>query len=55
MEYRQHNQPGCGGCLLIAGLLVLLFGGAPALLDFLGFLFFTGIFGVVLLVALFWG
>lgn len=55
MEYRQHNQPGCGGCLLIAGLLVLLFGGAPALLDFLGFIFFSGIFGVVLLVALFWG
>ncbi|NOX79973.1 MAG: DnaJ domain-containing protein [Deltaproteobacteria bacterium] len=55
MEYRQHNQPGCGGCLLIAGLLVLLFGGAPALWDFLGFIFFTGIFGVVLLVALFWG
>ncbi|VAW36658.1 DnaJ-like protein DjlA [hydrothermal vent metagenome] len=55
MEYRQHNQPGCGGCLLIAGLLVLLFGGAPALLDFLGFLFFSGLFGILLLVALFWG
>ncbi len=55
MEYRQHNQPGCGGCLLFAGLLVLLFGGAPALWDFLGFIFFSGVFGIVLLVALFWG
>ncbi len=39
----------------MAGLLVLLFGGAPALFDFLGFIFFSGLFGVVLLVALFWG
>ncbi|WP_028583312.1 DnaJ domain-containing protein [Desulfogranum mediterraneum] len=55
MEYRQHNQPGCGGCLLIIGLLLLVTGGAPALLNFLGFLFFSGIFGVLLLVAAFWG
>ncbi len=55
MEYRQHNQPGCGGCLLIIALLMLVTGGAPALLNFLGFLFFSGIFGVLLLVAAFWG
>ncbi len=55
MEYRQHNQPGCGGCLLIIGLLLLVTGGAPALLNFLGFLFFSGIFGVLVVVAAFWG
>ncbi len=55
MEYRQQNQPGCGGCLLIAGLLILVTGGAPALLNFLGFLFFSGILSVLLLVAVFWG
>lgn len=55
MQYRQHNQPGCGGCLLIVGLLVLATGGAPALLNFLGFLFFSGLFGILLLIAAFWG
>ena len=23
MEYRQHNQPGCGGCLLLLVMLAL--------------------------------
>ncbi|PID71442.1 MAG: molecular chaperone DnaJ [Desulfobulbus propionicus] len=55
MQYRQHNQPGCGGCLLIAAMLLLVTGGAPALMNFLGFLFFSGIFGFLLLVAAFWG
>ncbi|MBM9512749.1 DnaJ domain-containing protein [Desulfogranum marinum] len=55
MEYRQHNQPGCGGCLLIIGLLLLVTGGAPALFNFLGFIFFSGLFGILLLVAAFWG
>ena len=55
MEYRQHNQPGCGGCLLIIGLLLLVTGGAPALFNFLGFIFFSGVFGILLLVAAFWG
>lgn len=54
MEYRQHNQPGCGGCLLIVGLLLLVTGGAPALMNFLGFLFFSGIFGFFLLLAAFY-
>ncbi len=53
MEYRQQNQPGCGGCLLLTGLLVLLFGGAPALLNFLGFLFFSGLLGFLLLIGAF--
>jgi DnaJ like chaperone protein len=55
MQYRQHNQPGCGGCLLLIGLVILATGGAPALLNFLGFLFFSGLFGILLLVAVFWG
>ncbi len=55
MQYRQHNQPGCGGCLLIAGLLLLVTGGAPALMNFLGFLFFSGLFGFFLLIAAFYG
>jgi len=54
MPYRKHNQPGCGGCLLIVGLLILLTGGAPALFNFLGFLFFTGLFGFVLLMVALW-
>ena len=54
MEYRQHNQPGCGGCLLIIGLIVLATGGAPALLNFLGFLFLP-VCLYLLLVAAFWG
>lgn len=55
MEYRHHNQPGCGGCLLIIGLILLVTGGAPALLNFLGFLFFSGLFGILLLIAGFYG
>lgn len=55
MEYRQHKQPGCGGCLLIIGLLLLVTGGAPALLNFLGFLFFSGLLGFFLLLAAFYG
>lgn len=54
MQYRQHNQPGCGGCLLLIGLVILATGGAPALLNFLGFLFFSGLLGILLLVAAFW-
>lgn len=55
MQYRQHNQPGCGGCLLILGLIILATGGAPALLNFLGFIFFSGLIGILLLIAAFWG
>ncbi len=54
MHYRQQNQPGCSGCLLVAGLLVLLTGGAPALLRFFGFLVFSGLLGFVLLIGAFW-
>ena len=55
MEYRQHNQPGCGGCLLVIALILLVTGGAPALFNFFGFLLFAGLFGFLLLLAAFWG
>ena len=54
MEYRQHSQPGCGGCLLLLGLIILVTGGAPALLDFIGVLFYSGLTGLLLLFGLFW-
>jgi len=54
MEYRQYNQPGCGGCFLLIVLFLLVTGGARALLNFLGFLFFSGLFGILLLIAIFW-
>ncbi len=55
MQYQRHGQPGCGGCLLWSALLVLLFGGAPALLNFFGFLLFSGFFSILLIMAAFWG
>jgi DnaJ like chaperone protein len=54
MEYRQHNQPGCGGCLLLLALFALVTGGAPALLNLLGFLFYSGLAGLLLLIGGFW-
>ena len=54
MEYRQHNQPGCGGCLLLLVVLALVTGGAPALLNLLGFLFYSGLAGILLLIGAFW-
>ena len=55
MEYRQHNQPGCGGCLLLIGFILLVTGGAPALFDFLGFLFFGGLFLIFFVLVAGWG
>lgn len=40
MRYRQQQPPGCGGCLLIAALFILLTGGAPALMSFIGTIFY---------------
>jgi DnaJ like chaperone protein len=54
MEYRQHNQPGCGGCLLLLAVLALVTGGAPALLNLLGFIFYSGLAGILLLIGAFW-
>ncbi len=55
MQYQRHQQPGCGGCLLIVLLFVFISGGAPALISFLGTLVYTGLAGVLLFMALFWG
>lgn len=55
MRYQQRQPPGCGGCLLIVFLIVLVTGGAPALINLLGFLIFSGFAGVLLFIALFWG
>jgi DnaJ like chaperone protein len=54
MEYRQQSQPGCGGCLLLIVLLVLLTGGAPALLKLIGVLFYSGLTGILVIFGLFW-
>ncbi len=54
-RYQQQRPPGCGGCLLIALLIVFVTGGAPALINMLGFLLFSGFAGILLFIALFWG
>jgi len=55
MQYQRHQQPGCGGCLLLVILLSFIFGGAQGLVNLLGALFFSGLAGVLLLIGLFWG
>lgn len=55
MQYQRQQQPGCGGCLLIALLIVFISGGAPSLISFLGTLIYTGLAGILLFVALFFG
>lgn len=55
MYYQRQQQPGCGGCLLIVLLLVFISGGAPALISFLGTLLYTGLAGILLFIAIFWG
>ncbi|MBW1749518.1 MAG: TerB family tellurite resistance protein, partial [Deltaproteobacteria bacterium] len=55
MQYQRHNQPGCGGCLLIIMLILLVTGGWSAVGDFISMIFFTGIMGIVLLGAAFFG
>ena len=55
MRYQQQQPPGCGGCLLIALLIAFVSGGAPALINLMGFIFFSGLAGILLFIALFWG
>jgi len=55
MQYQRRKQPGCGGCFLILLLLIFISGGAPALISFLGHLVYTGLAGVLLFIAIFWG
>ena len=54
MEYRRHEQPGCGGCFLLVLLLVFLSGGAPLLFDFLGLVVFVVLFMLLSGIAAFW-
>ncbi|MCL2457914.1 MAG: DnaJ domain-containing protein [Desulfobulbus sp.] len=53
--YRRQNQPGCGGCLLVLAIVALVTGGAPGLLNLFGFLLYSGLAGVLVLFAAFWG
>jgi len=55
MEYRQHNPPGCGGCLLIFLLLLLVTGGWSAVGNFISLIFFLGFSFFLLLGAVFFG
>jgi DnaJ like chaperone protein len=54
-QYQSHSQPGCGGCLVVGMLLLLLSGGAPLLVDVIGFLFAGFLFTVFFLWLGFWG
>lgn len=53
--YRRHKPPGCGGFLLVVALLLFALGGAPLILDVLGFLFFTGVILVLMVFVGIWG
>jgi DnaJ like chaperone protein len=54
MQYRRHEQPGCGGCLLILILLILISGGFPLLFEFLGMLVFILLFLLLSGIGAFW-
>jgi DnaJ like chaperone protein len=51
MEYRKHNQPGCGGCLLIIMLFLLVTGGWSAVGNFISMIFFGILLGAVMLLG----
>jgi DnaJ like chaperone protein len=54
MEYRRHEQPGCGGCFLLILLLLFITGGAPLLFEFLGIIVFGILFLMLSGMAAFW-
>ncbi|MFC1843732.1 DnaJ domain-containing protein [Thermodesulfobacteriota bacterium] len=54
MEYRRHEQPGCGGCFLLILLLIFISGGAPLLFEFLGIIVFGILFLMLMGIAAFW-
>ena len=53
--YQRSSQPGCGSFLLLIMLFILLTGGAQSLINFFGWLIFSGFAGVLLFVAFFFG
>lgn len=53
-QYQYHNQPGCGGCLLVIALILLAFGGAPLLIDVIGMLLAAGVFLFLAMFIAFW-
>jgi DnaJ like chaperone protein len=53
-QYQYHNQPGCGGCLFVAALILLALGGAPLLIDVIGMLLAGGLLFFLALGAGFW-
>ncbi len=55
MEYQRHNQPGCGGCLLVILFLLLVTGGWSAVGSFLSMIIFSGLMGFAVLIAAFFG
>ncbi len=54
IEYRNSSFPGCGGCIFIVLMVVLLFGGFSGLMKFVGTLFYTAIFFSLLAMGSFW-
>ncbi|MBW2466922.1 MAG: DnaJ domain-containing protein [Deltaproteobacteria bacterium] len=54
MEYRRHEQPGCGGCFLLIFLLLFITGGAPLLFEVLGLIVFVLLFLLLSGIAAFW-
>ena len=55
MEYQRHNQPGCGGCLLIIMLLALITGGWSAVGSLITTIIYVAFMGFMLLIAAFFG
>lgn len=53
-QYQYHSRPGCGSFLLLAVLLILLFGGAPLLIDVIGVIFLSGLFFFLAVTMGFW-
>jgi DnaJ like chaperone protein len=53
-QYQYHNQPGCGGCLLVVALILLVLGGAPLLIDVIGMLLAGGLLLFLAMIAGFW-
>lgn len=51
--YKKHEQPGCGGCLLLSLLFLLLIGGIPLVFKVLGTLIFLVFFLVAAAIVAF--